>query len=246
MPEYAATRYRVGMLTPSSNTVLEPMAGAMLHELSDTTVHFARFRVVEISQRQTEAGQFAHQPMLDAADLLADAKVQTICWNGTSGGWMGFDADCRLCEAITQHTGIPACTSVLALNEIFRKSNVGRFALVTPYLQEIQAAIIANYAAAGFECVAERHLDDRGNYSFAEHSEMRIAEMCREVAEAKPDAITIFCTNFRGARLVPALEQELGLPIYDTVATGVWAAVRQAGSSPSRIAGWGSLFGNVR
>ncbi len=245
MHDNAAARYRLGMLTPSSNTVLEPMTASMLHGLDDTTAHFGRFRVVEISQEKTQDGQFAEEPMLQAADLLADAKVQTICWNGTSAGWMGFDADRELCAAITERTGIQACTSVLALNEIFEQTGVKTFGLVTPYLDEIQRPIIANYKAAGFECVAERHLGDRGNYSFAEHGEATIAQMCREVAEARPDAITVFCTNFRGGRIVPKLEDELQIPIYDTVATGVWAALRQAGTEPGRVEGWGRLFQTV-
>ncbi|MEO1017132.1 MAG: aspartate/glutamate racemase family protein [Pseudomonadota bacterium] len=245
MPDNAAARYRLGMLTPSSNTVLEPMTSAMLHKLDDTTAHFGRFRVVEISQAQTRSGQFAVEPMLQAAALLADAKVQTICWNGTSAGWMGFEADQELCAAITKHTGIPACTSVLALNEIFELTGVKTFGLVTPYLDEIQGPIIANYQAAGYECVAERHLQDRGNYTFSQHSEAQIARMCREVAQAGPNAITIFCTNFRGAGTVSKLEDELQIPIYDTVATGVWAALRQAGGDPSRIQGWGRLFREV-
>jgi maleate isomerase len=245
MPDKIGRRYLLGMLTPSSNTVLEPMTSAMLAELDDTTAHFGRFRVTEISQARTQGGQFDREPMLAAAELLADAKVQSICWNGTSAGWMGFESDQRLCDAITQRTGVPACSSVLALNEIFRLTGTRRFGLVTPYLDEIQGPIIANYEALGVTCVAERHLGDPGNYSFSEYSEQQVAQMCREVAEARPDAITIFCTNLRGARIVGELERELGIPIYDTVATAVWAAMRQAGTRPDRITGWGRLFQEV-
>ncbi|MEM7026075.1 MAG: aspartate/glutamate racemase family protein [Pseudomonadota bacterium] len=245
MSDTIGHRYLLGMLTPSSNTVLEPVTAAMLANLPDTTAHFGRFRVTEISQARVRAGQFDQEPMLAAAELLADARVQTICWNGTSAGWLGFDADQRLCDAITARTGVQACSAVLALNEIFRLTGVRRFGLVTPYLDEIQEPIIANYAAAGFTCVAERHLGDRGNYSFSEYSESLLAQMCRDVAAAGPDAITIFCTNLRGAPIVAELEKELGVPIYDTVATAVWAAMRQAGTAPARITSWGRLFREV-
>ena len=90
-----------------------------------------------------------------------------------------------------------------------------RFGLVTPYLDEIQDRILANYKIAGFACPAERHLGDPGNFSFAEISEETIATMCREVAgQADIDAIAIFCTNLRGLSVVEALEAELGVPIY--------------------------------
>ena len=238
----SGSRHRLGMLTPSSNTVLEPVTAAMLAGLLDVTAHFARFRVTEISLGQGALGQFELEPMLAAAELLADAGVASICWNGTSAGWLGFESDERLCAAISERTGIAACSSVLALNEVFERTGVRRFGLVTPYLTEIQQAIIANYAAAGLECVAERHLLERDNFAFSNYGEALIAKLCREVATARPDAITIFCTNLRGARVVASLEEELGIPIYDTVAMGLWKSLSVAGVAPARVQGWGRLF----
>ncbi len=199
--------------------------------------------MTEISLSDQSVTQFDMRPMLDAAALLADARVHAICWNGTSSGWLGFDRDERLCEAIRAHTGIPACSAVLALNEIFSVTGVKRFGLVTPYLDEIQARILDNYAAAGFVCPAERHLGDPGNFSFSEVSEAMIATMCREVATGTEiDAIAIFCTNLRGLSVVEAMESELGIPVYDTVATALWKSLKIAGIDPSRVEGWGRLF----
>ena len=134
----------------------------MVTGLPNVSVHFGRFRVTEISLSQAALGQFEYAPMLDAASLLADARVQTICWNGTSASWLGLDNDRDLCAAIADRTGIAATSSVLALDEIFRLTGVERFGLVTPYLDEIQEKIIPNFGKEGFECVAERHLNERG------------------------------------------------------------------------------------
>lgn len=238
-------RILLGMLTPSSNTTLEPVTTAMIAGLPEASAHFGRFRVTEIALSQQALGQFDDGEILRAAELLAHAKVQAIGWNGTSSGWLGFDADERLCRRITEATGIPACTSVLALNEVFRLTRVKRFGLVTPYLDDVQAAIVKNYAASGFECVAERHLRKQDNFSFSEVGAEEIRRMVREAAQAKPDAITIFCTNLRGAPLVEALEAEIGIPIHDTIATVVWKVLKQAGADPGRVAGWGRLFREV-
>ena len=235
-------RTRLGMLTPSSNTVLEPATAAMLAGLPDVSAHFARFPVREISLRADALGQFESAPIIAAAELLADARVHSIVWNGTSAGWLGFATDEALCRAIETATRIRAGTAVLALNEIFARTGVRRFGLVTPYLAEIQERIVANYAQAGFACAAERHLGDPGNFSFADYGEEQIAGMIRAVAAARPDAITVLCTNFRGAAVAPALEAETGIPIYDTVATAVWQGLRLAGADPGRIHGCGRLF----
>lgn len=234
------------MLTPSSNTVLEPVTAAMLAGLPDVTAHFARFAVTRISLEAGALGQFDPAPLLDAAVLLADARVDVIAWNGTSAGWLGFDADAALCAAITARTGIPATTSVLALNEVLRRTGARRLGLVTPYLHDVQARIVANYAGAGLEVCAERHLNDPGNFSFAEVGPEVIAGMAREVAQAGPDCIAAFCTNLRAAPLVPALEAELGLLVYDTVQVTLWKSLALAGADPARVRGWGRLFQALR
>ena len=235
-------RVLLGMLTPSSNTALEPLTSAMLAGLPEVSAHFGRFRMTEISLQPQALGQFDIAPILEAARLLADARVDVIAWNGTSSGWLGFEADVALCQLIEQETGVRCCTSVLALNEIMQKTQRQRFGLVTPYLHDVQAAIVANYARSGFECVAERHLNRSANFSFSEVEPSDIARMAHEVAEARPQCITTFCTNLRAAQLAPALEAELGIPVYDTVSTAVWKSLRMCGVDTRRVTGWGSLF----
>jgi maleate isomerase len=242
----ALQRILLGMLTPSSNTILEPVTGAMLADVPGVTAHFARFRVTEISLGECALSQFDDAPILDAARLLADARVNCIAWNGTSAGWLGLARDRDLCAAITRDTGVPATSSVLALAEIFRKTGVTRYGLVTPYVDDIQAKIIENFDREGFVGTGERHVGDKGNFSFSEVSAETIADMVRAVAKERPQAITIFCTNMAGAPLVEALERETGIPIYDTVATALWDSLRLAGGDPGLVKGWGRLFREVR
>jgi maleate isomerase len=235
-------RRLLGMLTPSSNTVLEPVTTAMVAGLPEVSAHFGRFRVTEIALSPQALGQFGDEEILRAAELLSHAKVDVIGWNGTSASWLGFDADERLCRRITEATGAAASTSVLALNEIFQRTGVRRFGLVTPYRDDVQAAIVRNYASAGLECVAERHLGLQDNFAFSEVSADTLREMVRDAATSKPDAITILCTNLRGAPLVAELEAELGIPIYDSISTVVWKSLRLAGVDAARVRGWGHLF----
>jgi maleate isomerase len=237
---------RLGILTPSSNTVLEPLTTAMLAGASGVTAHFSRFRVTEIALSHTALDQFDDGEILRAAELLAHAKVDTIAWSGTSSGWLGFARDERLCERITGATGITACTAVLALNEILRRTQARRIGFVTPYRDDVQERIIASYSAAGFECAAEQHLRIQDNFTFATVDADTIARMTRAVAAASPDAITIFCTNMRGAPLAESLQTELGIPIYDTVAVTVWKALLLAKTDPALVKGYGRLFGDPR
>lgn len=236
-------RKLLGMLTPSSNTVLEPYSSAMVADLvPEISVHFGRFSVTEISLSEQALSQFDTAPILEAARLLQDAHTDVIAWNGTSGGWKGLAADRALCAAITAETGSVSTTSTLALIEAFRDRGFTRYALVTPYLDDIQSHIVETFAGEGLDCVAERHLNDKGNFSFSDVGEDKIAAMIREVAAEKPDVIAVFCTNFRGAPVAAPLERELGIPIYDTVSLTVWKSLLLCGVDPARVTGWGSLF----
>lgn len=237
-------RIRLGMLTPSSNTVLEPMTSAMLSGLAEVSAHFSRFKVTEIAISEASDRQFGEDEILRASELLTHAKVDVIAWNGTSASWLGYDHDKRLCDRIKAATGVDACTSVLAFLEIFERTGVSRVGLVTPYVDPVQARIIANFKRAGIMCPAERHSGLQDNFSFAEVPESDVAEMTRAVASHGCDAVAIVCTNLRGARIAADLEAELGIPVYDSIATTVWKSLLLAGVAPHRIRGWGRLFEN--
>jgi maleate isomerase len=238
-------RTLIGVLTPSSNTALEPLTSAMLSQLPGVSAHFSRFRVTEISLGEQSQSQFQFESILQAAKLLADAWVDVIVWSGTSASWLGFDRDEALCAAITNETGIPACTSVLALNEIMTLTNRKRFGLVTPYLADVQKKIIDNYSAHDFACVAEKHSGLSVNYSFSEVSESVLLDMATEVNLAKPQCITTLCTNLRAAHCVEKWEAELGVPVYDSVSTAVWKSLQICQVDARQVRGWGSLFQEV-
>jgi maleate isomerase len=187
-------------------------------------------------------GQFDLAIQLSAAELLADARCDVICWNGTSASWLGLAQDRLLCQAITQRTGIAACSSVLALEDVLRARGITRYGLVSPYVDEIQARIVETFNSHGYACVSERHAGMRANYEFATLNDDTIRAMVREVSRSRPAAITILCTNMRGAALVEELERELDVAIFDSVSLAVWASLRAAGVCPTRVRGWGRLF----
>ena len=60
-------RVFLGMLTPSSNTVLEPVTAAMLAALPEVTAHFSRFKVTEIALSAPALAQFDDSEILGAA-----------------------------------------------------------------------------------------------------------------------------------------------------------------------------------
>ncbi|MGY4625518.1 maleate cis-trans isomerase family protein [Bradyrhizobium sp. USDA 4486] len=238
-------RKRLGMITPSSNSVLEPVTSAMLAGVPGVTAHFSRFRVTEIALDAEALSQFDASVMLPAADLLADARVHAIAWNGTAASWLGIGRDRSLCEAITGRTGKPATTSTLACIDAARALGAERVGLVTPYTDDVQRRIGDVWSEDGVVPFAERHLGLRDNFSFGEVAEATIADMIRAVASEGADAVVILCTNLDGAALAASLERELNIAVLDSVAVTLWRTLGLAGGDNTVLEQWGRIFQTV-
>ncbi|ORY16139.1 Asp/Glu/hydantoin racemase [Clohesyomyces aquaticus] len=235
-------RIRIGILVPSSNTALEPLTTAIVATLPNVSVHFSRFPVTTIGLSTSAVSQFEPHKIMEAATLLAHANVDIIGWSGTSSGWLGFPADDELCSMITDATGIRATTSVLALNKALKGLGVKKLGLVTPYLDDVQAAIVENYKSVGVDCSMERHLQRSDNVKFADLGAETFDPMVEAVVKEGAQAVSTFCTNLSAAQYIERWEKEYGVPILDTVTTVVWDALRMCGVDTSQINGWGRLM----
>jgi maleate isomerase len=234
---------RIGMLTPSSNTCLEPMTQEMIVGLPDVTLHFARVPVVSIGLTARESAQFEIDTMVDAARLLADAGVDVIAWNGTAGSWLGLEHDRRLVQAVTDGTAVPATTSTLAFFAAFQALGVKTYGLAVPYTGDVTQRIIATYEHEGLNCLGEAHLDLRQNVDIGRVEESEVAELLGRVALPEADAVLAVCTNFAGARVAADVEQRHGLPVLDSVAVTLWHCLQLAGRDTEPLTPWGRIFG---
>jgi maleate isomerase len=236
----AGARVFVGTITPSGNTVVERVTLAVLRDFPEVSPHFSRTPVH--GERDPFPDGYDLDGMLGAARLLAHARPDVIVWNGSKGGSIDFGVDRDLVRRITAETGIRATTSTLALDEAFKATGVKRYALVSPYDAPYQQKTIASFGRAGYECAAEAHSGLKDNLSFASIPADAIAAMVRDVARSKPDAIVAWCTNFPAAPVVPPLERELKIPIYDSTLLPIWKALRlcDVDTRPGRR--WGRLF----
>lgn len=234
---------KIGMLTPSSNTTLEPICSNMVHGMEKkVTMHYGRFKVTKISLEEDALAQFDFAPMLEASRLLADADVDVIAWNGTSGGWLGYDIDEKLCAEIEKETGIPATTSMLSQMKAFEQDGVKTIHLITPYTQDINELLIKEYAKHGITVINSVCLNQFVNRSFSLVSQEKIKDMFAEVCKDGADGISVVCTNFPAMWSVPELEETYGITVYDTINTVVWDSMKMVGIDPACVKGWGRLF----
>jgi maleate isomerase len=235
-------RRKIGHITPSSNTVLEPLTSLMSRDLDDrVSYHFTRIKVEAISLETRHTEQFGPNAMVPAAELLSDAAVDAIIWNGTSGAWNGVAADRELCRLIHDQTGLPCSTGTLAQLEVIAELGLERCGLAVPYTPDVAARIVDVYAGEGVQVLETAYGGVRGNREMALVTDERVRALVRAADSPEADFVLLICTGLAGAQVVAELEQELGKPIFDSVAVALWKALRMVDIDP-RIQGWGSLL----
>ena len=237
----------VGHITPSSNTVLEPLTARLNHAYEARVAHhFTRIPVTRIDLDRVAWQQFDTGPMVAAAKLLADAPLSGIVWNGTSGGWRGIEADRALQRAVLDETGLPFSTSILAQLDLFRAWNVERYALAVPYVDAVTERIVETFAGEGFEAVKHANLGISENKAFARVPLDAIRDLIRAADHPTAQCVIVVCTNLPAAFVVEELEREIGKPIFDSAVIAFWKALEYAGAHDVTSDGWGRLLREPR
>jgi maleate isomerase len=231
--------YRIGMITPSVNTALEPLTMEMLKAVDeDVSVHFTRIEVHDVGLDDESSRQFTFEAFLEAARLLVDAQVQVVAWNGTSGGWMGIDLERGLAKRIEDILGVPFTTTTLAMVSAMQARRVRRWGLAIPYTIELADQVGRNYGAEGLECVRKtvRNWQTEGEVA-ATPADLRL--MMEEAYEPGADAVAVVCTNLAAAPLVVDFENEFDTTVFDSIAVTFHQCLGACGIAQPVINGWG-------
>jgi maleate isomerase len=229
----------IGTITPSSNRTVERTLAGILPNFPGLDSCVARIPYYGSGIGQPGDGYDA-EPYRRAAWQLGHAAVGVVCWNGTRGAALGLDADRALSATMGEAAGCAATTASLATMTLLDRFGATRLGFVTP-----GDAADAEKAAAGFgrRMAGARTLGLKDNLASAAVSPAQIAELARGLArDAKPDAILLWSTNLPGWELMAPLEAELGIPVLDSAAVGVWACLDAMGLDPSPAARLGRIF----
>ena len=236
---------RIGMITPSSNTMLEPVTYKIVQEVPDLSVHFSRIGVTKIALSEDSNKQFEFQQMKEAAVLLADAKVDLLVWNGTSASWLGLENDYNLCRKIEEEVGIPMISSSIAILEAFKALEANRIGLVTPYTKDVSNEITKQYESLGLEVLIEQYAGLTVNHDFALVTEEQTYKMITDCMIKPVEAIAVVCTNVNAASIVKEAEDGDGNRIIDSISATLWYAMKKLGMDTKPLADrWGILFNN--
>ena len=150
---------------------------------------------------------------------------------------MGFDEE--ISDRMTRATGRPATTTSTAMVKALKSLGVGRVALASPYMPDVEAAFVAFLEGHGFEVVNSIALNLSGDHSIVPPERIRGA--AEEADRPEAEAVFVGCTGQRLGRLLDDMEARLDKPVLSANQVTVWHALQLVGCEPV-VAGRGSLF----
>jgi maleate isomerase len=227
--------WRVGLLVPSSNTVMEPdlwhalPAGATLHTgrmyLEDTTPEGER--------------RMLDEHVLPAARDLATARPDLIVFGCTSAGALrGNRYDAELCARIGELSGAPTVSVIASVRQAIAGRGARRIGVVTPYVDALNVPIRESIEADGVEVATIAGLGIADNFEIARVPAGRICDFAEQTLRGLPiDLAFVSCTNFPAVSALPELERRLGLPVVTSNQAAIAAVLALLEAAPARQGG---------
>ena len=218
---------RVGLMIPSSNTMMEVDFARDLPP--GTALHTARM----FMEDTTPAGEnrMLDEFALPAARDLGTARPDVVVFGCTSAGALrGNDYDTQLCARISELTGAPVVSTIGAVRAAIGASGAASIGVITPYVDELNEKIRASIEADGVGVAAITGLGITGNFEIAEvgHDEIvafAVRALGQLAARASIGLVFASCTNFGAMAARPAIAQRLGLPVVTSNQAVLAAAV---------------------
>ena len=211
--EVVKTR-RIGLIVPSSNTVMEP---DFYHNLpAGYSLHTARMFLEDVTA-EAEA-RMLDEFTLPAARDLATVKPDVVVFGCTSAGALrGNQYEEVLIDSISKVSGAPTVSVNRSVRETLKNQQASRLVVITPYLAELNERILASLEQDGFTVLNIQGLGIRENTRIAQVPAAEIIALAqRAVQPLNPDALFVSCTNFPAVSILPELRRLFDFPVVSS------------------------------
>ncbi len=205
------TTWRVGLLVPSSNSVMEVDFYRSLPH--DTTLHTGRMYMPGFLPASVERMLDHH--VLPAAEALATVRPHIVVFGSTTASRVrGADYDTGLCSRIADATGAEAVSVTQAVSQALRNTGATRIAVITPYTDDVNAQLQAQFEADGFDMPVMHGMGlTNGEVASVTAESIYSFVQARIGASARVDALYLACTNCHAMSALSLLKVAYDIPI---------------------------------
>jgi maleate isomerase len=219
---------RVGLIVPSSNSVIE--ADFYRRLPADTTLHTARMYLVQTTPEGESAMLDDHLPV--AINDLRTARPDVMVFGCTSAGALrGNDYEAELIKRIADETGAETFSVAAAVRRVIREAGGRRVGVITPYVDSLNEKIRQSLEDDGLEVAGIHGLGITENFAIAEVEPARIAEFASECfAGSDIDLLFASCTNFRAIDAREEIHAALGVPVVTSNHAALAVVLDQIGA----------------
>ncbi len=203
---------RVGLIVPSTNTVMEP--DLYRHLPAGVTLHTSRMLL------EGSVTIEAEELMLDVylpecAKQIGTLQPDVVVFGCTSAGALRGPAyEQELAEKLSRSAGAPTVTIMGAVVEELRRREFNSVAVLTPYSAEINDTIKDSLEASGFSVPYINGMDVRGAFNIAAVTPTEIIEYARQQLEGvAADCLFVSCANLRSVDVLGELRAVAGRPV---------------------------------
>jgi maleate isomerase len=247
MPDTLAWRRKYGVVTPSTNTVVQPEYDAM--RPPGVTNHIARMHIPDEKVRSDrdfdELIRRIDVALEEAVDRVVtcrpDHLVLGISAESIWGG--GLEPSRRIAARIRARAGeLPVTQAADALPAAFDALGIGRsIGLLTPYFPVAEKHLVEFFAIFGKSVTRAVHLACEGPVEIGHTTERQLIDALRRIDGPDVDAIVQFGANLPMGRLAAEAERWLDKPVLAVNTVTYWHALRSGGIA-DRLYGFGRLF----
>jgi maleate isomerase len=221
---------RIGLIVPSSNTVMEP--DFHRHLAAVGLVSTARIFLESVT-REAET-QMLEQDLPKAAELIRTTAPDVVVFGCTSAGSLGSLAhDKAIGERIEKLSGARTITVLQAVVSQLRNIGPRKLAVFTPYIEDLTGSVASSVAEAGFVPIKAAGMGIQVNLEIGRVTpEAIMAFVESQIAGLAPDCIFLSCTNWRAIEAIEPLKKKLGIPVVSSNQAAI-AAVGQISDRPN-------------
>ena len=205
---------RIGLIVPSSNTVMEP---DFHRHLSRTGLVSTARIFLESVTREAET-RMLEQDLPKAAELIRTTAPDVVVFGCTSAGSLGSLAhDRAIGERIEKLSGARAITVLQAVVTKLRSIGPKKLAVFTPYIEDLTSSVASSVAEAGFTPIKAAGMGIQVNLDIGRVTpEAIVAFVESQIAGTAPDCVFLSCTNWRSIEAIEPLSKKLGIPVISS------------------------------